>query len=51
MLTVRKYEITITMCDGSQGHHTGIYEDGFDAVVAAMELFPDAFRIAARRLS
>ena len=51
MLIVRKYLITITMPDGSQGEHHGLYEDGFDAVVHAIEAFPGAMRITARRLS
>jgi hypothetical protein len=51
MLSMRSYLITITMADGSQGRHRGLYADGFDAVIQAMELFPQAHRIAARRLS
>lgn len=46
-----RYQITITMADGSQGRHHGLYSDGFDAVIHAMDLFPDARRISARRLA
>lgn len=46
---MRAYTITITMDDGSQGHHDGLYADGFDAVIYALDHFPDAKRISARR--
>lgn len=49
--TLRSYLILITMGDGSQGQHNGLYADGFDAVICAMETFPDARRISARRLA
>lgn len=45
---MRTYVVTITMPDGSQGRHHGIYADGFAAVLAAMELFPQAQRISAQ---
>ena len=45
------YLITITMADGSQGQHHGLYADGFAAVITAMENFPSAQRISARRLA
>ncbi len=48
---MRKYLIVITMPDGSQGEHNGLYSDGFDACICAMDLFPSAQRISARRLS
>lgn len=48
---MRKYLLTITMPDGSQGLHNGLYTDGFDAVIAALEIFPSAQRISARRLA
>jgi hypothetical protein len=48
---VRSYLVTITMPDGSQGQHHGIYTHGIDAVIAAIELFPMARRISARRLA
>ncbi len=38
--------ITITMPDGSQGRHTGIYPCSVDAVIYAMEVFPEAKRIS-----
>ena len=50
MLTMHVYEVTITMRDGSQGTHSGLYADGFDATIAAIEAFPEALRISARRL-
>lgn len=45
-----RYLVQITMPDGSQGRHSGLYADGFDAVLCALENFPDAKRISARRL-
>lgn len=47
---MRTYLITITMPDGSQGRHYGIYSDGCDAVIRTMDAFPDAHRVSARRL-
>ena len=47
---MRTYQIKITMPDGSQGQHHGLYTDGFIAVIQAMELFPDARRISALEL-
>lgn len=44
------YLIKVTMPDGSQGQHHGLYADGFDAVISAINHFPDAKRISARRL-
>lgn len=48
---MRAYLITITMADGSQGKHHGLYADGFDAAIQAMTSFPDAKRVSARRLT
>lgn len=48
---LRSYLIQITMPDGSKGEHHGIYSDGFEAAIKAMDLFPTALRISARRLS
>lgn len=48
---MKKYQVTITMPDGSQGTHHGLYEDAFAAVIAAMDVFPQARRVSARRLS
>lgn len=45
------YRITITMQDGSQGRHLGIYSDGFTAVIEAITNFPDAQRISAKRIA
>lgn len=50
MLSVRKYLVTITMPDGSQGRHHGLYQDGFAAILAAMERFPEARRVSALEL-
>ncbi|MDD5031295.1 MAG: hypothetical protein PHH58_17670 [Rhodoferax sp.] len=47
---MRPYLIRITMPDGSQGQHHGLYTDGFAAVIYALTTFPDAKRISARRL-
>ena len=47
---MKTYLIQITMMDGSQGRHYGLYSDGFEAVIQAMSNFPDAQRISARRL-
>lgn len=45
------YLVVITMPDGSQGEHHGLYSHGIDAVIAAVELFPMARRISARRVA
>ena len=47
---MRSFLITITMPDGSQGTHPGLYPDGFAAWMQAIDNFPDAKRISARRL-
>ncbi len=47
---MRSYLIQITMPDGSVGLHNGLYVDGFEPVIYALEHFPDAHRISARRL-
>ena len=39
---------TITMPDGSRGQHMGFYAHVIDAVVRAMDYFPDARRISGR---
>lgn len=44
------YLITITMPDGSQGQHSGIYTDGFEASTLAREAFPEAKRVSAQPL-
>lgn len=48
---VHKYIVQITMPDGSRGQHEGIYHDAFEASAPAIDLFPGALRITARRLS
>jgi hypothetical protein len=47
----RSWRITIVMPDGSRGHHTGIYPDGCSAVLHAMDLFPEAWRVSAKPLT
>ncbi|MGJ7605455.1 hypothetical protein ACSFA7_14045 [Variovorax sp. LT1R20] len=47
---MRRYLISITMPDGSCGKHSGLYEDGFAAVMTTLEHFPDAKRISAMRV-
>lgn len=44
------YLITITMPDGSQGQHSGLYADGFEATTLAQEAFPEAKRVSAQPL-
>lgn len=41
------YLVTITMADGSKGEHRGTYACGCDAIIAALEQFPEARRISA----
>ncbi len=48
---MRKYLITITMPDGSQGRHVDYYDDGFHAAIVAITAFPNAMRVSARRLA
>lgn len=45
---MRIYLVTITMQDGSRGRHHGIYANGCDAIVRALDLFPGVARISAR---
>lgn len=47
---MKTYVIKITLADGTQGIHYGLYADGFDAVIDTMTTFPSAQRISARRL-
>lgn len=46
---MRSYLVTITMPDGSQGRHQGLYSDGCAAIIYALERFPEAHSISARR--
>ena len=46
---MNRYLIKIVMPDGSVGEHDSIYSDGFAAIVAALDVFPDARRISALR--
>ncbi|WP_219211894.1 hypothetical protein [Variovorax boronicumulans] len=47
---MKTYLLRIVMRDGSIGEHHGLYADGFDAVIVAMENFPEAKRISAMRV-
>lgn len=47
---MRTFLILLTLRDGTQCAHHGLYADGFDAVISAINHFPDAKRISARRL-
>lgn len=47
---MKTYRITITLHSGQQARFLGIYTDGFRAVIAAIDNFPTAQRISARRL-
>ncbi len=47
---MKTYRIDITLRDGSHGRCYGLYSDGFAAVIAAIDNFPTAQRICARRL-
>lgn len=46
---MRPYLITITMRDGSQGEHHGLYPTAIDAICFALDFFGDAMRISARK--
>jgi hypothetical protein len=41
------YRINITMPDGSRGHCTGLFNDGFEAVLQILADFPDARAVSA----
>ena len=47
---MRRFLITIGMADGSRGRHHGLYVNGCTAILAALDLFPDARYVSARRL-
>lgn len=44
------FRITITMPDRSRGRCTGIFRDGFEAVVQALADFPGAASVSAMRI-
>lgn len=46
---MKTYLITITLADGNRDRHYGRYSDGCSAIIAALQEFPDAKRICARR--
>lgn len=48
---MKRYLICITMPDGSRGMHSGLYADGFDAIMTALDHFPDAKCISAKRVN
>ncbi|MBX3654148.1 MAG: hypothetical protein KIS62_12320 [Ramlibacter sp.] len=47
---MRAYLITVTQASGAQARYSGLYADGFDAVVHALEQFPGARRVGAQRV-
>jgi hypothetical protein len=42
---MRAFRVTVTMPDGSQGVHEGLYVDGFEAAVQTWAVFPQAKRV------
>lgn len=46
---MKAFAVCIKMRDGSVGRHIGLYTDGCAAVVAALDVFPDARCISALR--
>ena len=47
---MKTYQIKIVMSDGSVGEHQGQYACSIDAVVFAMNAFPEAQRISAQEV-
>lgn len=45
-----KCRVTITMPDGSRGRHEGLYRCTVDAVMRALDLFPQARKISVEAL-
>ena len=41
------YRIKITRVDGSTGRYTGLFADGFEAVLQTLANFPEARSVAA----
>lgn len=48
---MKRYEITITMPDGSKGVHRGLYPSSCMAIIRALDLAHENCTVAARRLS
>lgn len=48
---MRNYLVTITMADGTQGEHSGLYACGCDAIIAALVVYPDARRVSAKQVA
>lgn len=48
---MRLFVVTIRMPDGSAGRHHGLYASGCAAVLVALQAFPAARSISARRLA
>lgn len=44
------FRITVTMADRSRGRYTGLFRDGFEAVLQTLADFPDAASVAAIRI-
>lgn len=47
---MKRYEITITMPDGSKGVHCGLYPSSCMAIIRALDLAHENCTVAARRL-
>lgn len=45
-----KCRVTITMLDGSRGAHEDLYACTVDAIIRALELFPQARKISVEAL-
>lgn len=41
------FRIRITMADGSRGRYTGLFHDGFEAVLQTLADFPEARSVSA----
>lgn len=47
---MRIYRVGIAMPDGSKGKFTGLFADGFEAVLQVLADYPDARAVSARRI-
>lgn len=46
---MQRYRITITMADGSQVRHDGLYAHGVDAILFALDAYGAVRRVSAVR--
>lgn len=46
---MKHFFVKIVMPDGSTGSHHGMYTDGCNAIICALDHFPEAKRISAKR--